>query len=65
MPRDDRERGGVPAVGHRDPGERRHGNRRRYARDNLKADPCGAQRLALLAAPAEDKRITAFEPHDG
>ena len=40
------------------------GDGRADAGDDLERDPGPRQRLGLLAAPAEDERIAALEPHD-
>ena len=51
-------------MGDRDPGVGRGGDSGGYARHDLELDPRRAQRLALLAAAAEDEGVAALEPDD-
>ncbi len=61
---DEGDRGGVVAVGDRDPGVGGRGDPGGDAGDDLELDPGLAQRFALLAAAAEDERVAALQPHD-
>ncbi len=58
------DRGGVVAVGDRDPGVGGGGDAGGHAGHDLELDPGLAQRLALLAAAAEDEGVAALEPDD-
>ena len=60
---DDDELVGEAAVGHRDAGQRRDGDRAGDAGDHLDRDARGHARLELLHAAAEDERVAALEPH--
>ncbi len=51
-------------MGHRDPGHGRSGEGRTDPGHHFELDPRGAEGLGLLAAPAEDERVTPLEPHD-
>ena len=62
--RDERDRGRLGAVGHRDA---RVGGRRdagRHTRDDLERDAGGGQRLSLLAAAPEHEGVAALQAHD-
>ena len=61
---DEGDRGGVVAVGDRDPRVGGGGDAGGHAGDDLELDPGGAQRLALLAAPPEDERVAALQADD-
>ena len=61
---DEGDRRGVVAVGDRDPGVGGGGDPGGDPGDDLELDPGRAQRLALLAAAAEDERVAALEPDD-
>ena len=52
------------AMGQRDSGEGRRGDRRGHARHDLEGNSRRRQRLGLLAAAAEDERVAALEAHD-
>ncbi len=60
---DERDGGRVVAMGDRDPRVRGRRDARRHARHHLELDPRPGERLCLLAAAAEDERVTALEPH--
>ena len=60
---DEGDRGGVVAVGDRDAGVGAGRDAGRDPRHDLELDPGLAQRLALLAAAAEDERVAALQPH--
>ncbi len=64
VPGDEGDRGGVVAVGDRDAGVGGGGDAGGDAGDDLELDPGDAQRLALLAAAAEDEGVAALEPDD-
>ena len=64
MAGDEGDGGGVVAVGDRDPGVGGRRDAGGHPRHDLELDPGRAQRLALLAAAAEDERVAALEPHD-
>ena len=61
---DDRERGGEPAMGERDPRDRRHRDRARDAGHDLDVDAGVAAERDLLAAATEDERVAALQAHD-
>ena len=52
------------AVGHRDPGEERAGQRRADAGDDLDSETGTGARLQFLVPAAEDERVAALEPDD-
>ena len=61
---DDGERRGDAAPGQGNAGRRRRRHRRRHAGNDLAGNARGGQRLDLLAATAEDERVSAFQAHD-
>ena len=60
---DEGDGGRVVAMGDRDPRVRGGGDARRDPGHDLEVDPRSGERLGLLAAAAEDERVTALEPH--
>src|SRR5690348_453481 len=63
VPRDERYRRRMFTMRQRDAAISRQSQRRGYARYDLERNPRSRQRFHLLAAPPEDERIAALEPH--
>ena len=60
----DRDAAGMGSMRQRNAGKRRRPESRGHAGDDFKRDAGRLENLRLLAAPAEDRRIAAFEPDD-